>query len=370
MHERMLEEVASLSGAFGAERAERMRRRHLDPDDFRRLGATGVPLLAIPEDEGGMFRSPSRSIRLICDTYRLLAAGDPSVALVAAMHPAVLAFWLSTPEVPGDANAAWQEQRGRIFQGIKDGAWWGTISSEPGSGGDHRRTKSTARQVDGRWLVSGAKHFGSGSGITSYMLTTAVPEGEDFADWFFVHTEGQPWDGSAGVTLVREWDGRGMCATQSHAMHFQDVVAERIAWPGHLDELRVEAAAFGPTLFSAVIAGVVDAAMNAAHAKLDGAGLGAYAQVEWADARMEAWTLAQVLEGMIASVERGGDSTVAIQGKVMSAKLAESVTARLCRLVGGSTFSQSNPFGQWAEDVRALGFLRPPWSLMYESLAG
>ncbi len=364
----MLDEVATLSAAFGAERADRMRRRHLEAEDFRRLAGTGVPMLAVPEDEGGMFRSPRESIRLICDTYRVLAAGDPSVALVSAMHPAVLAFWLSTPEVLGEANTAWREQRTLIFQGVKDGAWWGTISSEPGSGGDHRRTKSSARNVDGRWLVSGVKHFGSGSGITSYMLTTAVPQGEDCADWFFVHTEGMAWDGSAGVTLVREWDGRGMRATQSHAMNFEDVVAERIAWPGHLDELRVAAAAFGPTLFSAVITGVVDAAIAAAHAKLDGSALGSYAQVEWAEARMEAWTLAQVLEGMISSVERGGHEAVAIQGKVMAAKLAESVTARLCRVVGGSTFSESNEFGQWAEDVRALGFLRPPWALMYESL--
>jgi alkylation response protein AidB-like acyl-CoA dehydrogenase len=370
MHERILGEVVSLSAAFGAERTDRMRRRHLDPEDFSRLAVTGIPMLAVPEDDGGMFRSPAESIRLICESYRLLAAGDPSVALVAAMHPAVLAFWLSTPDVPGDANAAWREQRARIFQGVKDGAWWGTISSEPGSGGDHRRTKSSARRADGRWLVSGVKHFGSGSGVTSFMLTTAVPEGEDCADWFFVHTEGMAWDGSAGVTLVREWDGRGMRATQSHAMRFDDVVAERIAWPGHLDDLRVEAAAFGPTVFTAVITGVVDAAMAAAHAELDRSALGSYAQVEWADARMEAWTLAQVLEGMISSVEQGGDARVALQGKVMSAKLAESVTARLCRVVGGSTFSESNPFGQWAEDVRSLGFLRPPWSLMYESLTG
>jgi alkylation response protein AidB-like acyl-CoA dehydrogenase len=300
--------------------------------------------------------------------YRTLAAGDPSVALVAAMHPAVLAFWLGTDAVPEPHADAWVDQRTRIFEGVRRGAWWGTISSEPGSGGDHRRTASTARRESDHWEISGVKHFGSGSGITSYMLTTAVPDGEDAADWFFVRTGGVPWDGSAGVTLLREWDGRGMRATQSHAMRFDGVVAERIAWPGHLEELRGAAASFGPTLFTAVVVGVVDAVIETASARFDGGSLGSFGRVEWADARMEAWTLDQVLEGMIRVVEEGGDWRQAVQGKVMAARLAESVTTRVCRVVGGSTFSESNPFGQWAEDVRALGFLRPPWSLMYDTL--
>jgi hypothetical protein len=37
-------------------------------------------------------------------------------------------------------------------------------------------------------------------------------------------------------------------------------------------------------------------------------------------------------------------------------------------VLGGGTFSRSSPFGFWLEDVRALGFLRPPWGLAYEQL--
>jgi alkylation response protein AidB-like acyl-CoA dehydrogenase len=364
----LLADVADVARSFASERPERMLRRHLDPADFDRLASIGLPLVAVPTGEGGLFTSLQADVRSMCSAYRTLAAGDPSVALVAAMHPAVLAFWLGTDTVPAPHSQAWADQRSWIFNAVKGGAWWGTISSEPGSGGDHRRTASTAKCDGERWLVSGVKHFGSGSGVTSYMLTTAVPDGDDVADWFFVHTEGMPWDGSQGVTLLREWDGRGMRATQSHAMRFDDVVAERIAWPGHLDELRMEAAAFGPTLFTAVIVGVVDAVMEAASVELATGRSGEFGRVEWADARMEAWTLAQVLEGMIRVVEDRRDPRLAVQGKVMAARLAESVTTRVCRAVGGSTFSEANAFGQWAQDVRALGFLRPPWALMYETL--
>jgi hypothetical protein len=36
--------------------------------------------------------------------------------------------------------------------------------------------------------------------------------------------------------------------------------------------------------------------------------------------------------------------------------------------MGGGTFARHSPFGFWFEDVRALGFLRPPWGLAFDAL--
>ena len=55
-------------------------------------------------------------------------------------------------------------------------------------------------------------------------------------------------------------------------------------------------------------------------------------------------------------------------GKTAIAELAESVMNRLCKVMGGGTYSRHSPFGYWFQDVRALGFLRPPWVLAYEQL--
>jgi hypothetical protein len=55
-----------------------------------------------------------------------------------------------------------------------------------------------------------------------------------------------------------------------------------------------------------------------------------------------------------------------IIGKTAIAELAESILARICRVIGGGSFSRHSPFGFWLEDVRALGFLRPTWGLAYE----
>ena len=58
----------------------------------------------------------------------------------------------------------------------------------------------------------------------------------------------------------------------------------------------------------------------------------------------------------------------ALQAKAAVAELAEQTLLRVSRVVGGGSFSGSSPFSSWFEDVRALGFLRPPWGLAFDSL--
>lgn len=360
--------ILEISHTFAAKRAERQLRRHLDPGDFRALADAGYLKLAVPSEMNGLWRGVRGSTRVICDALRSLAQGDSSVALVSAMHPAVLSFWLAAPETLDDE--AWKTQKDRVFNDVLRGAWWGTITSEPGSGGDINRTRTQAQRGDGRlgYFISGKKHFGSGSGIASFMITTAVPEGETEPDWFYMDMRGLPPEGDARVKLIAPWDGHGMIATQSHAFAFDRFPATRIAWQGHLQETTVRCGAFINCLFASVIVGIVEVAMRTASAKLDLEG--AYAQVEWARARMEAWLIAQAHEGMLRAVEQESDPRMSVlQGKTAIAELSETILTRLCRIIGGGTFARHSPFGHWFEDVRALGFLRPPWPLAFELMA-
>ena len=48
--------------------------------------------------------------------------------------------------------------------------------------------KLTVRE--GEYLLSGEKHFGSGSGMTSFKITTAIPEGESEIESLFMHSNG------------------------------------------------------------------------------------------------------------------------------------------------------------------------------------
>jgi alkylation response protein AidB-like acyl-CoA dehydrogenase len=215
-------EVGKVAARWREDRSARQSRRHLEQADFDELRSTGLLTLCAPVDDGGLWQSPAASIRDLCAAYRTLASADPSVALVSSMHPAVVAFWLALPD-PG--RPEWETQRRAVFASAARGEQWATITSEPGSGGDIARTRSVATPIDdeaalpGRtYAVTGDKHFGSGSGVVDHMMTTAIPEGEDDPTIFVLHVRDRPWDGSAGLRLVAEWDGMGMAATQSHAM--------------------------------------------------------------------------------------------------------------------------------------------------------
>ena len=138
--------IRAISGDFAIERRERQQRRALVAADFARLGDAGFLLTGVPVDHGGIWKGVGASARPICEMLRTLAHGDASVALVCAMHPAVLNFWMATGEAPAPLQTAWEEQRQSIFRNVRAGAWWGTIASEPGTAGDISKTKATARK--------------------------------------------------------------------------------------------------------------------------------------------------------------------------------------------------------------------------------
>jgi alkylation response protein AidB-like acyl-CoA dehydrogenase len=369
--------INEIAAKWRGDRGERQGRRHLDRADFDALTDTGLLKLVVPQSSGGAWLGVESSIRSVCEIYRHLAAADPSVALVSSMHPAVIGFWLASPDA---SQPVWEEQRHAVFESAAAGERWGTITSEPGSGGDLSRTKAAAKPADGAaflpgrtYEVTGDKHFGSGSGITHRMMTTAVPEGESDPTIFVLDVRDRPWDGSAGLKLIAEWDGMGMAATQSHAMRLEGAPAVRLAWEGKLESITRAAGPFVSSLFTAVVLGVLDEAVGTARSQLGKKAeeLRAYEQVEWSRAEQGHWLAVQAYEGALRAVEAGEPVAAfhaALRAKEAVAELAEEVLLRITRVVGGGTFSQRSPFAHWFEDVRALGFLRPPWGLAFDNL--
>lgn len=359
-----------------SQRVERQMRRHLEQADFDVLRDVGFLRSVVPVGIGGFWRDAASSARMVCELLRLIATADPAVALVSAMHPTVVSFWLLNPE---PSQPAWEAQRREVFESAASGEQWGTITSEPGSGGDIGRTRATAAPTDDRafisgssYVVTGDKHFGSGSGIVDRMITTAVPDGEEAPTVFVLDTTDRSWDGSGGVTLISEWDGVGMAATQSHAMRFERAPAVRLARRGPLSEVTGGAGPFVATSFIAVIVGVLDEAMAVARLQLapKSTAMRAYERVEWTRAVNSHWLAVQAYEGSLRAIEADDPAAlfVALCAKEAVAELAEATLRRLARVIGGGAYSRANPFAHWYEDVRALGFLRPPWGLAYDNL--
>tara|TARA_Y100000758_G_scaffold113859_1_gene79801 strand:- start:2711 stop:3892 length:1182 start_codon:yes stop_codon:yes gene_type:complete len=370
----ILNNVREIACDFASQRSERQRRRELVTEDFDRLRESGYLMVAVPTTFGGIWDGDTVGTRMVCEILKTLAHGDSSVALVAAMHPAVIQStgWTSISEAPEPYSEAWDEQRRWAFQTVQDGHFWGTIISEPGSGGDNTQSSSSAKLLSNgvQYLLSGQKHFGSGSGINSYMVTHAVPDGETDPDTFVLDMRDLVWDGSSGVKLIAPWDGHGMTSTQSHGMVFDKFPATRLAFPG--DDRRAILAGMdrpGGALFVAVITGIVETAVTTARQHLESKRdlMRSYERVEWAKVEMEAWLVQQAYEGMLRQVEignsRGRNSLLA---KESVAELAESILVRISKVIGGSAYSRHTPYGFWLEDVRALGFLRPPWALAFD----
>ena len=371
----ILEQAPSLAAEWAEERSDRQQRTKAEPGDYDRLAQIGVPLMAVPVDLGGTWESIEQSARPICSMLRVLATGDPSITLASAMHHLVLASW-RLPTVPEPFTSGWIKQRNEVFDSVHSGCWWGTIVSEPGSGGDTARTASVC-EPDGAsefgYRISGQKHFGSGSGLTSFMTTRALAAGETAPDLFFMEVRNHPWDGSTGLTLTAEWRGHGMKSTNSHAFEFANFPATRVAWPNHQAELMGANGGLGAAAFLSVIVGVVDAAMDYVRPRMKNGmssepGLRAFQQVEWAHAEQEAWLIGQAWEGAIRCLETNTGRRELLLAKESVARLSEDCLGRLCKLSGGSAYTRYSPLSVWYDDVRALGYLRPPWALAWDQV--
>lgn len=370
----ILTAIDDIVATWTPERDERMQRRHLDPADFAALADSGFLRLTVPCGHGGLWASLAETGPVVVEAIRRLARADQSVALVASMHPSMLMFWTGAPDAPPEYATAWREQRSAVFASACDGHFWGTITSEPGSGGDMLKTKTRAVPVEGsdRVALFGQKHFGSGSEVVSYMVTTAREAGADQPVGCVLDLRDQPWDGTGGLTITQRWDGVGMKATQSHAVLFEGVEAMPFAWPGSVVEAFPPVAALGLSLFVAVIASVIDSTMAEAASRLTGRELRAYEDVEWSRAEIEHWLLTQAVDGLghtMVSAPAAEVAAAAIKAKMAVAELAETLVARVCRVVGGGAFSATSPFATWYEDVRALGYLRPPWALAFDQIS-
>jgi alkylation response protein AidB-like acyl-CoA dehydrogenase len=100
------ENICALAAEFATERRERQQRRELVASDFARLREAGFLLTGVPVDHGGIWESVSGSARPICEMLRTLAHSDSSLALVCAMHPAVLNFWMATAQAPAPLTSS------------------------------------------------------------------------------------------------------------------------------------------------------------------------------------------------------------------------------------------------------------------------
>ena len=226
----------------------------------------------------------------------------------------------------------------------------GHAGLESGSGGDIAETRAVAKRSLSGYQLFGDKGFGSGSGVTDYMMTVAITEGEEQPDLFYLDVRGAPWDGSSGMRLLRGvgWPGHDRYAESRVCVH--GYPATRVAWPGNVQALAAAAQPLFRCCFTAVFVGIVETAVSTARKRLRSA-RGCTVRASRIRARRAGCVVGRAgVRRQLRAMEGGtsGAARATVLGKLAVAELAESVLTRLCRVIGGGTFSHSSPFGNWA----------------------
>src|SRR5438067_2758340 len=362
-----------------APRAERHDREATFPfDDYDDLRDAGLIALCVPERYGGL----GATYETYCLVAEQLAYGNASTALTFNMHCLTMLMMGEIADAMPLSAAArdrHEKLRAQKFREVVDrGVFYGQPHREPVEHGQTdtaltvggRRCGTTARKVDGGYVVNGRKFFVSLAGAAPYYATPAIRLGDE--PWIERTLYLQIPKDAPGVSFPGDWDPMGMRATVS-----RDMVLDNVFVPDDAEVL--PPGLFGamynafPHLFlsfSATFLGLMQAAYDDALAYLTGRMPGApaphteiaakgHAIAEMLFALESARAIyyraiseAQV-DAPLEAVQRARAAHVTVQRAVVA------VTQEAIRVCGGRAFLKRYPLERYARDARAAALMRP-----------
>jgi alkylation response protein AidB-like acyl-CoA dehydrogenase len=363
-----------------APRAERHDREASFPfDDYADLRAAGLLTLCVPQRYGGR----GASYETYCLVAEQLAQGNGSTSLTFNMHClTMLMMGEMADAMPMSAKVRdrHEELRRRKFsEVVEQGVFYGQPHSEPVEQGQTdaaltmggRRFGTTARKVDGGYVVSGRKFFVSLAGAAPYFATPAIKLGDE--PWIERTLYLQIPKEAPGVSFPGEWDPMGMRGTVSRDMLLQDVFVPdeaEVLPPGLFGALYNAFPHLSPLTFSATFLGLMQAAYDYTIAYLTGRIPGAPGLQTEASTKGHAvaemlFTLETAralyyraiaearVDAPVAAVQRARAAHVTIQ------RSAVVLTQEAIRVCGGRALLKRYPLERYARDARAGAVMRP-----------
>jgi alkylation response protein AidB-like acyl-CoA dehydrogenase len=208
-----------------APRAARWDREAAFPtDNYRDMHREGLLGICIPVEEGGL----GAGFRAYCLTAAELGRYCGATALTWNMH-VCSTLWTGalTEDLDLDEAARTEHRRRRRLhydRVLQDGAVYSQPFSEGGAAAAGAAAfGTTARRVEGGFVVNGKKIFASLAGHADFygILCTELHEGEKMSrrDTLYL---GVPAD-APGVSVEGDWDPLGMRGTVSRTLLFRDV---------------------------------------------------------------------------------------------------------------------------------------------------
>jgi acyl-CoA dehydrogenase len=210
-HERRRAELrAYVEGELRPRAAEYERERWFPSELFRELGERGLLGLKYPRELAGQ-GGDHVDDAVLCEELSRCGSGGLAAAIGAHTGIATPPLWrFGTPE----------QQRRFLVPAIRGERIAALGITEPGAGSDVAGIRTTAKRVEGGYMVNGAKTFIT-NGVRADFVVTAVKtthEGGHHGLSFLVIERG-----AQGFTVSRKLDKLGWHASDTGELAFQDV---------------------------------------------------------------------------------------------------------------------------------------------------
>jgi len=350
-------------------------------EDYADLRSAGLLGLCVPARHGGL----GADYETYCLVAEQLAQGNASTSLTFNMHClTMLMMGVLADAMPMSSAARERHEKlraAKFREVIEAGAFYGQPHSEPVEQGQTdtalsvggRRFGTTARRVDGGYVINGRKFFVSLAGCAPYFATPAIRLGDE--PWIERTLYLQVPKDAPGVSFPGEWDPMGMRGTVSRDMLLQDVFVPddgEVLPPGLFGAMYNAFPQLSPLTFCATFLGLMQAAYDGALAYLTGhmagaPGLHTEAAVKGHAVAEMLFTLeaARALYYRAISEARVDAPPDAVQraraAHVTVQRSTVTVTQEAIRVCGGRGLLKRYPLERYARDARA-GALMRPWT--------
>jgi alkylation response protein AidB-like acyl-CoA dehydrogenase len=283
------------------------------------------------------------------------------------------------PMLPAARERHEKLRAAKYRQVLEEGAVYGQPHSEPVEQGQTdtalsmggRRFGTTARKVDGGYVVNGRKFFVSLAGCAAYFATPAIRLGDE--PWIERTLYLQISKDAPGVSFPGDWDAMGMRATVSRDMLLQDVFVPddgEVLPPGVFGAMYNAFPHLSPLTFCATFMGLMEAAYDGALAYLtgrmpgspglhtDGAAKGpAVAEMLFTLEAARALYYRAISEARVDAPPEAVQRARAAHVTVL--RSAVTLTQEAIRVCGGRAFLKRYPLERYARDARAGAVMRP-----------
>lgn len=209
--QKFIDLAATLAGEFAPRAAQHDEEASFPYENYARLRESGYTTLTIPEELGGLGATLLQRVK----AQERLAQGCGATSLAINMHFNVLGLLIALWEKFKDPKIA-----AKIQKVAKERLICGGSGSEPDNAVIILRPRTTAKRVDGGWIVNGRKIFSTQSIAIDLYFSEATwedaPQGPTILTFFI------PPRDTPGLIFKDDWYTMGMRASASRSSELKE----------------------------------------------------------------------------------------------------------------------------------------------------